>query len=89
MNFLLQFILTKVIRLVQKREVCVRDWQNGTSRIIVRFLDQLLSNVLIEIFLSWMCFALLSIHQYNVTDVDESKYYLRGQVFHVSYLLLI
>ena len=45
MNFLLQFILTKVIRLVQKREVCVRDWQNGTSRIIVRFLYQLLSNV--------------------------------------------
>lgn len=41
MNFLLQFILTKVIKLLQKREVCVRDWQNGTSRIIVRFLFNL------------------------------------------------
>ena len=75
---------------MQKREVCVRDWQNGTSRIIVRFLYQLLSNVLMEIFLSWIFFALLS--QYNVADnsvVDESKYYLRGQVFRLSYLLLI
>ena len=91
MNFLLQFILTKVIRLLQKREVCVRDLQNGTSRIIVKFLYQLsFSNVLMKLFLSWMFFALLSSRMWPLDNsVDESKYYLWGQVFSVSFLLLI